>query len=93
MEINFGNSFNGNIGVRPETLNAGAENVQGKTQNPSHASRLASNLEITSGASGIVSAEPVADVPDEALKRDDALGKLVNSAFCFPAPPMPNFAE
>lgn len=93
MEISFGNNFGGNIGVRPETLNAGVENVQGKPQNPSNTSRLASNLEITSGASGIASGEPVADVPASELRRDDALGQLVNSVFTLPPPPMPNFLQ
>ena len=39
------------------------------------------------------SSEPVADVPADALSRDDALGKLVNSVFNLPPPPMPTFAD
>ena len=31
------------------------------------------------------------DIPDAALSKDDALAKLVSSAFNFPPPPMPNF--
>ncbi len=31
------------------------------------------------------------DIPDTALSRQDALGKLVNSAFNLPPPPMPQF--
>ncbi|MBR4674256.1 MAG: hypothetical protein IKP00_07310 [Victivallales bacterium] len=31
------------------------------------------------------------DIPEAALSREDALGKLVSSAFNFPPPPMPNF--
>ncbi len=32
-----------------------------------------------------------AAITDAALSRDDALGKLVSSAFALPPPPMPNF--
>ena len=39
------------------------------------------------------SSEPVVDVPDEALLRDDALGKLVKSVFNLPPPPMPTFTD
>ena len=35
--------------------------------------------------------EPVADVPAEALVRDDDLGRLVSAAFNLPPPPMPAF--
>lgn len=38
------------------------------------------------------SSEPVADVPESSLVRDDHIGKLVNAAFNLPPPPMPNFA-
>ena len=31
------------------------------------------------------------DVSEESLTRTDALGKLINSAFNLPAPPMPEF--
>lgn len=34
-----------------------------------------------------------ADVPDAALTRDDALGRLVASAFTCPAPPPPSFGN
>ena len=37
--------------------------------------------------------EPVAEVPDSALMRDDELGRLVSSAFNFPPPAMPEFRE
>ena len=37
--------------------------------------------------------EPVAEVPDSALTRDDELGRLVSSAFNFPPPAMPEFRE
>ena len=37
--------------------------------------------------------EPTADIPEAALSRDDDLGKLVNSVFNLPPPPMPSFAS
>ena len=39
----------------------------------------------------LVGSEPVIDVPPGELVQDDALGRLVSSAFNFPPPPMPNF--
>lgn len=38
---------------------------------------------------GLAAAEPVMDIPDAAIVRDDALGKFVNSVFNLPPPPMP----
>ena len=35
--------------------------------------------------------EAVEAVPDSALRRDDALGRLFSAAFNLPAPPMPVF--
>ncbi len=48
---------------------------------------------ITNAPRGVSSAEPVFDVPDSALSRDDALGKLVTAAFNFQPPPMPAFTD
>ena len=39
----------------------------------------------------LLGSEPVTKVPDGALRRDDALGRLVSAAFCLPPPPMPAF--
>ena len=33
------------------------------------------------------------DVPEAALRRDDALGKLFSAVFTLPAPPMPVFPQ
>ena len=33
-----------------------------------------------------------ANIPESALVRDDALGKLFSSAFTLPAPPIPEFS-
>ena len=41
----------------------------------------------------LVGSEPVADVPDSELARDDGLGHLVSSAFNLPPPPMPEFTD
>ena len=38
--------------------------------------------------SGLDAAE---EIPDAALRRDDALGRLLASVFTLPAPPMPAF--
>lgn len=35
----------------------------------------------------------VANIPEGALRRDDALGNLVLSAFNLPPPPMPSFSD
>ncbi|MCQ2394095.1 MAG: hypothetical protein MJ249_07385 [Kiritimatiellae bacterium] len=47
------------------------------------------NLNVTSVASESVEG----DIPDSALRRDDALGKLFDRVFSYPAPEMPNFEE
>ena len=88
MEISLNN-----IGVRRETFDAGAENVGHKAVDASRAVHSESNLEITSGISGFTSAEPVAEVPESALVRNDALGNLVSSAFNLAAPQMPDFVD
>jgi len=46
------------------------------------------NLQISS-----VSGDAEVEIPDEVLRRDDALGKLFDQAFSLPAPAMPNFQE
>ena len=89
MEINLNN----NAGVRRDTLDAKVNNVGFEASAASHASRPASSLEITSSIGGLVSAEPTFEVPESELRRDDALGNLVNSAFNFQAPPLPDFGK
>ena len=85
MEINL----NSNTGMRPEMFDTNAVGAAKETSTESEASRLKSNLTIGKEVAGLASAEPTANVPESALTRDDELGKLVNSAFCLPAPPMP----
>ncbi len=38
-------------------------------------------------------ADAVEAVPESALRRDDALGRLFSAAFALPPPPMPAFPE
>ena len=85
MEINL----NSNTGMRPEMLDAKAVDAGQETSKASKLSRQEANLTIGEGVSGLASVEPTAEVPESALTRDDELGKLVNSAFCLSAPPMP----
>ena len=92
MEVNLGNNIGGNISARNDTAGASVNNVGGKTSDSSRLS-ISSNLTIGKGVDALASAEPTADVPESELVRDDALGKLVNAAFVFQAPPMPSFAD
>ena len=95
MEINLNSNGFGNVGMgrgMPEATGAGAAR---ETANSAPASRLAA-LHVSSPSSNVqsaalASAEPVADVPDAELVRDDALGQLVKAAFNLPPPPMPAF--
>jgi len=93
MEINLGSNIGGNIGMRNDSSGANVGNVGGKTSDASLLSRLSNNLTVGKGVDALASAEPTAEVPESALTRDDALGKLVNSAFAFEAPPMPTFVD
>ena len=86
MEINFGN----NIGIR-QSYDLGG--VQSEKALEAKTSRSTANLTIGEGTAGIASAEPTANVPDEALTRDDPLGKLMSAAFNLAPPPMPDFAS
>jgi len=75
-------------------LNNAAAIMAGGPQQPANAEKASdgkmANMTITHAA---VAPEDVAaaGIPDEALLRDDALGKLVASAFSMPPPPMPIF--
>ena len=93
MEINLGNKFGGNMGVMPEMSGTGVEDVRRTAAGESNASRSVSNLTFSDGISNLSSAEPIAEVSDEYLKRDDDLGKLINAAFNLPPPSMPDFAN
>ena len=97
MEITLNNTGFGNVGMGRETLEAdtvGAGNAAKGTTGVD-AKRETQDKVIFTRAQpiGIASSEPVSDVPDEALSRDDALGKLVNAAFSLPPPSMPAFTD
>ena len=42
-------------------------------------------------ADAISGLDATEEIPDAALRRDDALGRLLSSVFTLPAPPMPSF--
>ncbi len=42
-------------------------------------------------ADAISGMDATEDIPESALRRDDALGKLFSAVFTLPAPPMPAF--
>ena len=94
MEINLNSNGFGNVGMgrgTPETtgVNFGSE---------ANAASRPQSLRVSGPASGVqagelAAAEPVAEVPDAELVRDDALGQLVKAAFNLPPPPMPEFAD
>ena len=87
MDINFGS-----IGI--DNGMAGAKGVGNDVAAADVASRATArpaNLTIGTHVAGIASGEPVADVPDSALAREDKLGMLVGAAFNLPPPPMPDF--
>ena len=95
MEINLNSNGYDNIGVGREALDVMQSGAKPETTGASQASRSTS-LNISSPSPhaqsvDLSSAEPVADVPPEALSRDDELGKLVSAAFSLPPPPMPSF--
>ena len=93
MEINLSSNGFGNIGIGRDApgANGVGAGVEPKGADVKPVSRGA--VTFTSAPTGLASAEPVADVSDAALNRDDALGKLVSSAFNLPPPPMPAFAD
>jgi len=97
MEINLNNNGFGNIGIGRESFGATSIGAGNETKGASgiDAGRgMHDKVTFTrTQPSGIASSEPVADIPDAALDRDDALGKLMNAAFNLPPPPMPAFSS
>ena len=92
MEINLSNNGLSNIGAGREALDAAAIGI-GQEAKVGSGVKPQDAVTITNAPRGVSSAEPVFDVPDSALSRDDALGKLVTAAFNLPPPPMPDFAS
>ena len=93
MNIDFSNSANNGVGARQEAVDAsrvsGPASVAAQPANRS-APQSPSQLTITIAK---VSPEEIAaaEIPDAALSRDDALGRLVGEAFSLPPPQMPSF--
>jgi hypothetical protein len=93
MEINFNNSANKAVGVRLETLDASQvsrlahETAEGSQSSATGLTQFLTITESTASPEDIAAAE----IPDAALSRDDALGRLVGEAFNLPPPPMPAF--
>ena len=48
---------------------------------------------LTVSEARVSGAEALETVPESALRRDDALGRLFSAAFSLPPPPMPAFPE
>lgn len=87
MEINLnGNNF----GIGRDFASLSAQVASGQKEVAS--AKTASQLGVrTSELDLLAKSEPVLDVPESALSRDDDLGALVAKAFNLPPPPMPNF--
>ena len=96
MEITFSNNGFGGIGASHDSFDVKQPSVGREAVDAARISHSAT-LKVSSQPSNIqtaslASAEPVLDIPDEALLRDDPLGKLVSSVFNLPPPPMPQFS-
>ena len=93
MEINLGN----NIGARQDGFQVSGQGSEVAKTAASGIRQSASSLRTSDigldAFNPVKDSEPVSEVPESALMRDDELGKLVSAAFSLPAPPMPSFAE
>ena len=89
MDINFNNIGigNGAYGIGDQAKVDGVKTEGQKTVGQDIKLSGAQSFDVIRGS------EPVAEVPDSALTRDDELGRLVSSAFNFPPPAMPEFRE
>lgn len=88
MEINLNSSVKwSNV----ETLNSESQSTKGVAE--AKGANVAGNSSLgiqTSALDVLKGSEPVSEVPEGAIRRDDALGNLVNSAFNLAPPPMPS---
>ncbi len=80
-------SFNSNFSARLDAV-GGVQNAVPASKAKEAAAKPDLTITQSAAAPEEVSA---AAIPDSALARDDALGKLVSAAFTLPAPPMPQF--
>ena len=87
MEININSNGFGNVGLGSVNADFG---TAVKPQNVQKTKPL--NIQ-SATVDALRNSEPVAEVPDVALSRDDAIGRLVTAAFNLPPPPMPAFAD
>lgn len=89
MNISFGNIGTGNahFGIGEQTHVDHSNGLHSTPNTPTikHSALQPPDMDPLLGS------EPVAEIPVGELSRDDALGRLVSSAFNFPAPPMPEF--
>lgn len=95
MDISLNNGANKGLGVRHETLDASLVSglASAATQQPTQlAAQSPSPLTITH-ATATPEDIAAAEIPDAALSRDDALGKLVSGVFSLQPPPMPAFQD
>ena len=96
MEINLNSNGFGNIGMGRESFDATSVGAGNATKGASGIDAGRGTLDkvtfTRTQPSNIASSEPVANVPDAALDRDDELGKLMSAAFNLPPPPMPSFS-
>ena len=90
MEINL----SGNFGVRQNMngFQVGSQAPQVEHATPAENRQSVSEPRLST-FDPVKGSEPTAEVPESALMRDDALGKLVSAAFNLAAPPMPAFTE
>ena len=90
MEINLSN----NIGVRQNMDGFQVGSPAPKVEHAVTAENRPTAPELRLPAfDPVKGSEPTTEVPESALMRDDALGKLVGAAFNLAAPPMPAFTE
>ena len=87
MDINLNN-----IGITGGMTGASNIGTQGVSVDKPRGEIGTANLTIGMKSGGISPGEPVANIPDAALVRDDALGRLVGAAFNLPPPAMPDFS-
>ena len=86
MDINFNN-----IGIKNGMVDMNGMGAERIMSDKTEDSLATANLTIDNHIDGVSSGEPVAEVPDSALARDDKLGMLVSAAFNQSPPPMPDF--
>ena len=95
MEINMNSNNFGTVGMDFGRLDANAVGAGSETKGAERTDARRGKQDAVTFAkaqpAGLTSSEPVGEVPDTALLRDDALGKLVSAAFNLPPPPMPAF--